>query len=70
MTDQLHKISCPYEPIGFGLANVHTTPGGETQINMAEPIKCTTCNRYFKLRTRVVIYGEALPELDGVAGVG
>jgi len=66
--DEAHKISCPYEPIGFGIANVHRTKGGDVQVNMNDPLKCTCCGRYFRLRTRVVLYGEALPELAGVQG--
>lgn len=60
MEAEVHRISCPYEPLGYADIVVER-PGGSLEVkDFDEPRMCVTCGRWFNLRYRVQILGVPL----------
>ena len=51
-----HRIKCPYCPVGHGALMVLRI-GGVTEANVKNPLLCSACGRYFKVRPRLQFVG-------------
>ncbi len=57
------RIACPHEPIGFVDVDVPVLPpasGGGIQIDLKQTFQCSTCRKYFRLGTQIVLTGVPL----------
>lgn len=54
---EMHRISCPYEPIGAAVVEVRRK-NGEAQLPVGETVKCSFCGRYFEVAARISLYAK------------
>lgn len=56
------RVPCPYCKRGHGIFQAVVTNFGEVEGNAADPIKCVSCEKYFRLKPRIVFRGVPLEE--------
>lgn len=66
---QRHTIACPYEPVGKVTVDVPVKRGAggayEAKIDLRKPLRCPTCQGWFRLGTKVVLTGVPLDQPVG-----
>ena len=61
---EMHRVSCPYCLVGFSEVLVETQLTQKTKRveGIAEPRRCVTCKRYFKIKPRLKLDGVKLED--------
>ena len=59
---ELQRITCPYCVIGYAVVEVKVNAAQMTKqiAGIADPRRCVTCKRYFRLKPTVQIVGVRL----------